>query len=79
MDSGSLARSPKPKVARVEGFPLSDLVVLVCAVLASLASGVMVAYGACIAMFGLFRMRARQVAVEKPAVQVANSASIVEG
>jgi hypothetical protein len=37
-------------------------IVLVCAVLASLAVGVLVAYGVCIAMFGLFQMHARQVA-----------------
>jgi predicted phage tail protein len=37
-------------------------IVLICAVLASLAVGVLVAYGVCIAMFGLFQMHARQVA-----------------
>jgi predicted phage tail protein len=37
-------------------------IVLICAVLASLAIGVLVAYGVCIAMFGVFRMHARQVA-----------------
>jgi hypothetical protein len=37
-------------------------IVLVCAVLASLAVGVLVAYGVCIAMFGAFRMHVRQVA-----------------
>lgn len=35
---------------------------LVCAVLASLAVGVLVAYGICVAMFRIFRMHARQVA-----------------
>ena len=43
--------------------PVTDSVVLVCAVLASLASGVLVAHGACLAMFGLFRMHARQAAI----------------
>jgi hypothetical protein len=57
---------------------MGDLVVLVCAVLASLTSGVLVAYGVCLAMFGLFRVRARQVA-EDPVVRIANSASVVEG
>ena len=57
---------------------MTDSIVLVCAVLASLASGVLVAHGACLAMFGLFRMHARQVAV-KQVVRVPNSASIVEG
>ena len=36
---------------------MSDFVMLVCAVLASLAMGVLVAYGVCVGMFGLFRMR----------------------
>ncbi len=57
---------------------MSDSVVLVCAVLASLASGVLVAYGVCVAVFGVFRMTAKQAAVkqEMPARQ---PASIVEG
>jgi len=42
---------------------LSDSIVLVCAVFASLASGVLVAYGLCQLMFGLFRIHARQVAI----------------
>ncbi|MBB5328046.1 hypothetical protein [Tunturiibacter gelidoferens] len=37
-------------------------IMLVCAVLASLAVGVLVAYGVCIAMFRAFHMHARQVA-----------------
>jgi hypothetical protein len=37
-------------------------IMLVCAVLASLAVGVLVAYGVCIAMFGAFHMHVRQVA-----------------
>jgi uncharacterized protein (DUF2062 family) len=35
---------------------------LVCAVLASLAVGVLIAYGVCIAMFSAFQMHARQLA-----------------
>jgi len=55
----------------------------VCAVFASLASGVLLAYGVCQAIFALFRMHARQSPAQ-PAVQgartrVARSASIVEG
>ncbi len=45
-------------------------IVLVCAVLASLAVGVLVAYGICIGMFRLFRMHARQVALGNRARQV---------
>jgi uncharacterized protein (DUF2062 family) len=37
-------------------------IMLVCAVLASLAVGVLIAYGVCIAMFSAFQMHARQVA-----------------
>jgi hypothetical protein len=52
-------------------------IVLVCAVLASLAVGVLVAYGICIVMFELFQMHVRQVAAESGRVgtsaQVAKS------
>jgi uncharacterized protein (DUF2062 family) len=37
-------------------------IMLVCAVFASLAVGVLIAYGVCIAMFSAFQMHARQVA-----------------
>jgi uncharacterized protein (DUF2062 family) len=53
-------------------------IVLICAVLASLAVGVLVAYGVCIAMFELFRMHARQVA-ESSARRMVASTQIVEG
>ena len=56
---------------------MSDFVMLVCAVLASLAAGVLVAYGVCVGMFGLFRMHSRQ-AVKAP-VRVASGAKTVEG
>jgi len=57
---------------------VSDSVVLVCAVLASLASGVLLAYGVCQAVFALFRVHAQQApARSKPRVAV--SASVVEG
>jgi uncharacterized protein (DUF2062 family) len=39
-------------------------IVLVCAVLASLAVGVLVAYGVCIAMFRAFQMHVKQVAAD---------------
>lgn len=51
---------------------------LVCAVLASLAAGVLAAYGVCVGMFRLFRMRVQQAAVEAP-VRVGSGAKIVEG
>jgi len=40
-------------------------IVLVCAVLASLAVGVLVAYGVCLSMFRIFQMHVRQVAAER--------------
>jgi hypothetical protein len=51
---------------------------LVCAVLASLTAGVLVAYGVCVGMFGVFRMHARKVAVKAP-VLVPSGAKAVEG
>jgi uncharacterized protein (DUF2062 family) len=57
---------------------VGDFVMLVCAVLASLTAGVLVAYGVCLGMFGVFRMQARQVVEEAP-VRVAGGAKVVEG
>jgi hypothetical protein len=53
-------------------------IVLICAVLASLAVGVLVGYGVCMAMFGMFRIHARQVA-ESSAQRVMASTQVVEG
>jgi hypothetical protein len=50
---------------------------LACAVLASLGLGVLVAYGVCIAMFGIFEMHTRQVA-GNVARRVSASAQIVK-
>jgi hypothetical protein len=52
--------------------------VLVCAVLASLAAGILVAYGVCLGMFAAFRMHARQASV-KTAAPIATTASGVAG
>ena len=56
---------------------MNSSIMLVCAVLASLAVGVLAAYGICIAMFELFQMHVRQVAAESGRVgasaQVAKS------
>ena len=57
---------------------MSDSVMLVCAVFASLAVGVSLAHGVCLAMFGVFRMHARQVAAER-VVPLSGTASVVEG
>jgi hypothetical protein len=51
---------------------------LICAVLASLGVGVLVAYGVCIAMFEVFRIHARQVAAEKMAGRVGAPAQIAK-
>lgn len=48
---------------------MTDSIVLVCAVLACMASGVLVAYGVCMAFFRAFRMHAVQTAeTNAPAV-----------
>ncbi|HEU4635994.1 MAG TPA: hypothetical protein VFS41_07445 [Edaphobacter sp.] len=46
---------------------MNSSIVLISAVLASLAVGVLVAYAICTTMFRLFRIHARQVAAEKQA------------
>jgi hypothetical protein len=49
-----------------------------CAVLASLAVGVLVAYGVCIAMFRIFQIHARQVAAENRSRSVVTPAQVVK-
>jgi uncharacterized protein (DUF2062 family) len=51
---------------------------LVCAVLASLASGVLLAYGVCQAVFALFRMHALRSPAPQQ-VRITSRASVVEG
>ena len=51
---------------------------LVCAVLASLAVGVLVAYGVCMAMFGVFQMHVRQVAASSGARRVVAPVQVVK-
>jgi hypothetical protein len=57
---------------------VGDWVVLVCAVLGSLAAGVLAALGLCHAMFTLFRMSAPR-RDPKPEVPVSTAATILEG
>ncbi len=52
--------------------------VLVCAVLAALATGVLAAQVVCQSMFGLFRMHARQIAL-KAAPPALPAARVSEG
>jgi len=49
---------------------MANWVVLICAVLASLAGGVALAYGVCVAMFTAFRIHSQSVA-PAPARQTA--------
>ena len=51
---------------------------LVCSVLASLAAGVLAAYGVCLGFFAMFKMRARNVPVKEP-VRVQNAPGVVQG
>jgi hypothetical protein len=57
---------------------VSDSMVLVCAVLASLAAGVLLAYGVCLGMFRIFQMRAQEAEVKSESL-VGSAAQVVEG
>jgi len=57
---------------------VTSSIVLVCAVLASLAVGVLVAYGICMAMFLAFRMHVRQVAASNVARHVVAPAQVAK-
>jgi hypothetical protein len=51
---------------------------LVCAVLASMALGVLVAYGICMGMFVAFRMHVRQVAASNASRRVVAPAQVAK-
>lgn len=53
-------------------------IVLISAVLASLAAGVLSAYGICVGMFRVFRMHAMQVAAERKARAMVAATPVVE-
>jgi hypothetical protein len=57
---------------------VNSSIMLVCAVLASLAVGVLVAYGVCIAMFRAFEMHVRQVAAGNSSRRVVAPAQVVK-
>ena len=57
---------------------MTSSIVLVCGVLASLALGVLVAYGICKGMFIVFRMHVRQVAANNGARRVVTPAQVVK-
>jgi hypothetical protein len=48
-----------------QGESVISSIMLICAVLASLAIGVLLAHGICVAMFAMFRSHARQVAATR--------------
>jgi len=54
---------------------------LVCAVLGSLAAGVLAAYGVCLGFFAAFRMRAGKAAVKPAAARgsAGGAVSVMEG
>ena len=58
---------------------MATSIVLVCAVLASLAVGVLVAYGVCMAMFGVFRMHVRQVGARSRVSGMVAPAQVAKG
>ncbi|MDR3736339.1 MAG: hypothetical protein P4L10_12480 [Acidobacteriaceae bacterium] len=58
---------------------MANWVVLVCAVLASLASGVLFAYGICLAMFSAFRVHSRSVASKSVATSAAARRTAIAG
>jgi hypothetical protein len=57
---------------------VNSSIVLISAVFASLAAGVLIAYGVCVAMFGLFRAHAQQVAADS-ARRVRTPVQVVRG
>lgn len=58
------------------GIVLISTMLLVCAVVASLGVGVLVAYGVCVSMFEMLKIHARQVAAARV---VAVRLDVVEG
>ncbi len=65
---GQLVRStPRGAGAGARGFNVLLSIALVCGVAASLALGVLIAYGLCIAMFTLFRIHAQHAAAARVA------------
>ena len=67
------------RLEKIKGVVVNSSIVLVSAVLASLAVGVVFAYGVCIAMFSAFRIHARQVAAVRRARSVVAPTQVVEG
>ncbi len=56
---------------------LISSIVLVCGVLASLAVGVLIAYGVCLGLFGMLKMRAQRVGAADPSQRSAARVSVL--
>ncbi|WP_035349083.1 hypothetical protein [Edaphobacter aggregans] len=63
---------------KFQGVEVNSSIVLISAVSASLAAGVLTAYGICVSMFRLFRIHAKQVAAERQARAVVSATQAVE-
>lgn len=50
-------------------------IVLICAVLASLAAGVLLAYAVCVWLFRVFRIHAEQASAERQTAKAATTAA----
>lgn len=74
-----MQQADRPGIGIPQEWLVNSSIVLISAVLASLASGVLVAYGICMAMFGVFRIHARQVAAVGSSGRVAVSAEVAKG
>ena len=61
------------------GDGLISSILLLCAVLASLAVGVLLAHGVCVALFAMFRTHARQVAAARLPKRAASRLEAIGG
>lgn len=74
--SPPIYRAERIKKVPLEGNAVGVMLLLVCAVLASLTAGVLLAYGICVGMFRIFRIHAEQVAQARRHL---TTAKVVEG
>lgn len=65
-------------ITQFKGYFVSASIVLVCAVLASLAAGVLIAYGICLSLFALFHSCAKSITNASP-LPVAIPTQALEG
>ena len=67
----------KGRRRRFLGVFVTSSIMMIAAVLLAMASGVLFAYGLCVAMFGMFRIHARQVAGSSARRVTTSSARVV--